>query len=483
MEHTLIMEPTPADLAAKAARFVADRIRTGVAKNGEFTFAVSGGQTPWLMLAELARHDLPWSSVTVYQVDERIAPDGDPARNLTHLRQILGSRPVTLHAMPVTAADLEAAAAAYASQLRDRFDLVHLGLGDDGHTASLVPGDPVLEVTDRLVAVTRPYLGHRRMTLTYPALARADETLWLVEGPGKHEALGRLLAGDRSIPAARVQARRSVIFADAPAVHGSHRFQGAIFDVDGVLVDSPHYRAWRDALQELMDTEWAELRDRTSYAPEKFTEAVYQQVVAGRPRLAGARAALEYFGVPDAGRRAGLYAAVKQEHLVTLIEAGEFTAFADAIRFVLATKAAGISVAAASSSKNADLLLRQVRLDTYVAEPDLTLLDLLDADVSGRDLPRGKPDPMIFVVAAEELGATPERCFVVEDAAAGVQAAKAGRMPALGVARLGDEELLASAGADLVVRSLDEVSRPALAEGRLERRTLGRKTLERKTDA
>ena len=124
-----------------------------------------------------------------------------------------------------------------------------------------------------------------------------------------------------------------------------------------------------------------------------------------------------------------------------------------------------------------------MRLDTYVAEPDLTLLDLLDADVSGRDLPRGKPDPMIFMVAAEELGATPERCFVVEDAAAGVQAAKAGRMHALGVARLGDEELLASAGADLVVRSLDEVSRPALAEGRLERRTLGRKTLERKTEA
>ena len=253
----------------------------------------------------------------------------------------------------------------------------------------------------------------------------------------------------------------------------AHRFQGAIFDVDGVLVDSPHYRAWRDALQELMDTEWADVRGRTSYAPEKFTEAMYQQVVAGRPRLAGARAALEYFGVPDAGRRAGLYAAVKQEHLVTLIEAGEFTAFADAIRFVLATKAAGISVAAASSSKNADLLLRQVRLDTHVAEPDLTLLDLLDADVSGRDLPRGKPDPMIFLVAAEELPATPARCFVVEDAAVGVQAAKAGEMAALGVARLGDTRLLADAGADLVVRSLDEVSRPALAEGLLERKRNG----------
>ena len=257
------------------------------------------------------------------------------------------------------------------------------------------------------------------------------------------------------------------------AVHGSHRFQGAIFDVDGVLVDSPHYRAWRDALQELMDTEWTDVRGRTSYAPEKFTEAVYQQVVAGLPRLAGALAALEYFGVPDADHRAPLYAAVKQEHLVTLIEAGEFTAFADAIRFVLATKAAGIPVAAASSSKNADLLLRQVRLDAYVAEPDLTLLDLLDADVSGRDLPRGKPDPMIFLIAAEELGATPIRCFVVEDAAVGVQAAKAGGMAAVGVARLGDTKRLADAGADLVVRSLDQVSRPALAEGRLERKTEG----------
>src|SRR5690348_3258145 len=117
--------------------------------------------------------------------------------------------------------------------------------------------------------------------------------------------------------------RTLITGADAPA-DGSHRFQGAIFDVDGVLVDSPHYRAWRDALQELMGTEWTDVRSRTSYAPEKFTEAVYQQVVAGRPRLAGARAALEYFGVPDAGRRAELLAAVKQEHLVTLIEAGEF---------------------------------------------------------------------------------------------------------------------------------------------------------------
>jgi beta-phosphoglucomutase-like phosphatase (HAD superfamily) len=257
-------------------------------------------------------------------------------------------------------------------------------------------------------------------------------------------------------------------------IHGSRTFQGAIFDVDGVLVDSPHFRAWRLALQELMDTEWADLRGQTSYSPERFTEAVYQEVVAGRPRLAGALAALEYFGVPDAERRAERYAAVKQEHLIKLIEAGDFTAFADAIRFVLAVKAAGIPIAAASSSKNARLLLRQVPLDAYVAEKGLTLLDLLDADVSGRDLPRGKPDPMIFLVAAEELPATPARCFVVEDAVVGVQAAKAGGMAAVGVARLGDEQAqqaLADAGADLVVRTLDEVSRPALAEGRLARKT------------
>ena len=256
-------------------------------------------------------------------------------------------------------------------------------------------------------------------------------------------------------------------------------FQGAIFDVDGVLVDSPHDRAWREALRELMEGEWRDIRDRTSYSPERFTQAVYQQVMAGRPRLAGARAALEHFGVPGVDSRAERYAAAKQEHVIKLIEMGQFVAFADALRFILAVKAAGIPVAAASSSKNANLFLRQIRLDTFAAEqrldhpfirPGLTLLELFDADISGRDFPRGKPDPTIFLTAAAELGAPPDRCFVVEDAVTGVQAAKAGGMAAIGVARLGDEELLAKAGADLVVTTLDDVSMETLAEGRLGRR-------------
>jgi 6-phosphogluconolactonase len=215
MEHELVTVPDAESLAGRAAEFVAGRARAAIADHGQLSFAVSGGATPWAMFAQLAHHDLPWASVRIYQVDERVAPDGDPDRNLTHLRQALGRLPAELRPMPVTAADLDGAAAAYASQLPSRFDLVHLGLGADGHTASLVPGDPVLDVADRLVAVTRPYQGHRRMTLTYPALARAEELLWLVSGADKHQALTRLLARDPSIPAGRIDAEHSMIFADA----------------------------------------------------------------------------------------------------------------------------------------------------------------------------------------------------------------------------------------------------------------------------
>jgi beta-phosphoglucomutase len=253
-------------------------------------------------------------------------------------------------------------------------------------------------------------------------------------------------------------------------------FGGAIFDVDGVLVDSPHERAWRDALQQLMQTEWSDVQPQTSYAPERFTPQVYQQVMSGKPRFSGAQAALEYFGVPDAETRARTYGDRKQTMVIELIEAGEFTAYPDALRFIIAVKDAGIRVAAASSSKNAGLFLRQIRLDTFAEEegitsehvtPGLSLLDFFDADISGRDFAQGKPHPEIFLTAAQELGAPPQDCFVVEDAVSGIQAAKAGNMAALGIARADDEDVLATADPDVLVTTLDDVDLDALAEGRL----------------
>src|SRR5512135_2760048 len=168
-------------------------------------------------------------------------------------------------------------------------------------------------------------------------------------------------------------------------------FQGGIFDVDGVHVHSPHERAWREALQELMAGEWRDLAQRSTYSPERFTPAVYQQVMAGMPRMAGARAAMEHFGVPDIDARIEQYAAAKQQHVVKLIEEGRFMAFPDALRFILAVKAAGIPVAAASSSKNAKLFLERIRLDLFTAEQRIdcsfvhegrTLLELFDVDIS-----------------------------------------------------------------------------------------------------
>ena len=256
-------------------------------------------------------------------------------------------------------------------------------------------------------------------------------------------------------------------------------YQGAIFDVDGVLVDSPHELAWRESLKELLEGDWCDIRDQTSWTAERFTTQVYQQVLAGKPRLAGARAALEYFSVPDVDRRTDQYAASKQEHVLQLIEQGRFRAFPDALRFILAVKNSGIRVAAASSSKNAKLFLQRIRLDTFAAEQRLeygflhhgmALEELFDADISGRDFPRGKPDPMIFLAAAQELGLSSEVCFVIEDATSGVQAAKAGGIAAIGVARSGDQQQLADIGADLVVPTLDDVSLSALLEGRLEER-------------
>ncbi len=257
-------------------------------------------------------------------------------------------------------------------------------------------------------------------------------------------------------------------------------FEGAIFDVDGVLVDSPHERAWQDSLRELMENDWADIEGETSWSDARFTPQVYQRVMSGKPRMSGALAALEYFEVPDAAERVQTYAANKQTMVIKLIEAGEFEAYPDALRFVLAVRDAGIPVAAASSSKNAGLLLRQIRLDLFAAErglhygflrSGLSLQEFFDVDISGRDFAQGKPHPEIFLTGAAELGVAPERCFVVEDAASGVQAAKAAGMAALGLARADDEELLAAANADLVVTSLDEVDVAGLGEHQLRQRT------------
>lgn len=257
-------------------------------------------------------------------------------------------------------------------------------------------------------------------------------------------------------------------------------FAGAIFDVDGVLVDSPHETAWREALRRLMEGDWDDIRAQTAWSPDAFTPEVYQRVLSGRPRMSGARAALEYFKVPDVDSRVATYADRKQQLLIELIDANEFTAYPDALRFILAVRSLGIPLAAASSSKNAHRFLSRIRLDTFAAEaglqfgfihPGMTLLEIFNADLSGRDLRQGKPHPEIFLSAAAELGVPPQHSFVVEDAASGIQAAKAGGMAALGVARADDRELLAAAGADLVVASLDEVDVDALRQRRLALRT------------
>ena len=214
-------------VAQRAAAFIAAEARAAAAARGPFIMAVSGGHTPWQMLRALADEEVPWPGVHVVQVDERVAPAGDPDRNLTHLRESLLARaplpPEQIHAMPVEEPDLEAAAAGYARTLQEIagsppvLDLVHLGLGPDGHTASLVPGDPVLDVTDADVALTGVYQGRRRLTLTYPMLNRSRRILWLVSGGDKAGPLVRLRDGDPSIPAGRVRQVHALVLADGAA--------------------------------------------------------------------------------------------------------------------------------------------------------------------------------------------------------------------------------------------------------------------------
>lgn len=216
-------------VAKEAARVIAAEARAAVASRGRFVIAVSGGNTPWQMLRELANEDVPWGSMHVAQVDERIAPAGDPGRNLTHLREcLLEHAPLPeerIYAMPVEEADIEGAARKYALILQrvlaatpPVLDLVHLGLGPDGHTASLVLDDPILQVNNRDVAVTGFYQGRRRMTLTYPMLNRSRRILWVVTGAGKAGMLMRLLDGDASIPAGRIRQDGALVIADRAAI-------------------------------------------------------------------------------------------------------------------------------------------------------------------------------------------------------------------------------------------------------------------------
>jgi 6-phosphogluconolactonase len=215
-------------VAREAARVIAAEARAAAAARGRFTIAVSGGRTPWQMLRALADETVPWPDVHVFQVDERIAPAGDPDRNLTHLRESLLSHaplhPEQIYAMPVEEKDLEAAASSYANILQafagspPVLDLVHLGLGPDGHTASLIPGDPVLDISDADVALTGVYQKRRRMTLTYPLLNRSRRILWVATGAEKMGMVTRLRDGDVSIPAGRIRRDNALVLADRAAM-------------------------------------------------------------------------------------------------------------------------------------------------------------------------------------------------------------------------------------------------------------------------
>jgi HAD superfamily hydrolase (TIGR01509 family) len=245
-----------------------------------------------------------------------------------------------------------------------------------------------------------------------------------------------------------------ILEAAEPRSYQKQRLGAAIFDVDGVLLASPHERAWREALEGFAD-------------PARFTTAIYEGQVAGKPRLSGARAALEALDVRDAAAQAAAYAERKQNRLEELIHAGSVAAFPDALRFVQAVRVLGWPMAVASSSKNANQMMRLIHIDA-----GRSLLDAFSVNVCGRDLRHGKPAPEIFLLAATELRVAPEQCVVIEDAPAGIEAARAGRMTALGVARLRDAAVLREAGANVVVTSLDEIAIDELAEGRLCRRPL-----------
>jgi 6-phosphogluconolactonase len=217
VNHELRVFDDTETLAKAASDYVAERSRSVVDRGDTFSFALSGGRTPWLMLEQLANDFVQWDRTRIFQVDERVVDANSDLRNLKSLRASLLGTSAPIDAMHVEDPDLDEACRDYAAGLPEHFELIHLGLGPDGHCASLIPGDPVLEVTDRLVAISGPYQETMRMTLTYPALARGNQLLWLVSGEDKRDALAKLLDNDPSIPAGRVEAGASLIMADRAA--------------------------------------------------------------------------------------------------------------------------------------------------------------------------------------------------------------------------------------------------------------------------
>ncbi len=251
-----------------------------------------------------------------------------------------------------------------------------------------------------------------------------------------------------------------------------------VFDVDGVIVDSPHERAWVEALAQLANGDWRDIVPSSRYRPEAFDTGTYQAFVAGKPRLDGAQSILEHFGFPEPRTRAIVYAQRKQRRLRELIAQGAVTAFPDALRLIAQLRCRNVRLAAASSSKNANAIMEKIDVDTPPVSATAgrsrrtRLLDCFAANVCGQDV-AGKPAPDLFLAAAAALGVAPAECVVVEDAPAGVAAAKNGGMKSIGIARLHDEAGLAASGADLVVRTLDDVAIEPLVEGQLAARHAG----------
>jgi 6-phosphogluconolactonase len=223
----VIILPSPAAAAAAAATTLAAEIEAAVISRGTCSIALSGGQTPWQMIEALLGKRVSWHALHVFQVDERAVPVDDERRNARRIRELLvrpGRLPATqFHPMPVDGAALQGCASDYNDALLRYagtppvLDVVQLGLGPDGHTASLVPGDPLLDLTDAEVGVSNPYQGTPRLSLTFAALNRARRILWLITGEAKAAMLRRLIDGDATIPAGRVARAQATVVADAAA--------------------------------------------------------------------------------------------------------------------------------------------------------------------------------------------------------------------------------------------------------------------------